>query len=81
MLDVFQLVAQTVDEELETILFHKEHDKEKYLDKVITIRYDEGRKEYVLNLDIAGFTSFEASDAVLSEAVLTLGQYLEDAGI
>lgn len=52
-------------------------------DKAITIRYDDGRKEYVLTLELnlPGFGTFESSDAVLSEAVLTLGQYLEDAGI
>ncbi len=51
------------------------------LERSITIRLDEGKLEYVLNLSIPGVRDFEVSSSVLSDAVGLLAQELEDEGI
>lgn len=53
------------------------------MDKIVTVRYDEGRYEFVLNTQfgITGLPEFEASGHNLSEAFQTLAEYLEEAGV
>lgn len=52
------------------------------MDKIVTVRHDEGRDEFVLNthFGIAGLAEIEASGSDLSEAFQTLAEYLADAG-
>lgn len=54
-----------------------------HIDRKVSIRYDEGRYEFVLNTDlqIAGVPEFEASGPTLSEAFQSLAEYMEEAGI
>lgn len=51
------------------------------MDKVISVRFDDGRSEYVLELEIAGLQSFEASGTLLSDAVQDLAEQLAEAGV
>jgi hypothetical protein len=52
------------------------------LDRKVSVRYDEGRYEFVLNTDfqIPGIPEFEASGSSLSDAFQSLAEYLEEAG-
>lgn len=52
-------------------------------DKTVTVRFDEGRYEYVLNthFNIPGVSEFEASGQDLGDAFQSLTEYLQDAGI
>lgn len=52
------------------------------MDKIVTVRYDEGRNEFVLNTQFAipGLPEIEASGDTLSEAFQTLAEYLQEAG-
>ena len=52
------------------------------MDKVVTVRYDEGRYEFVLNTQfgIPGLPEFEASGELLSDALQSLAEYLAEAG-
>lgn len=47
----------------------------------ISIRYDDGRKEFIVSLDVKGFRSFEASGSILSEAFTELAEQLDQEGI
>lgn len=47
----------------------------------ISIRYDDGRKEYVLELSIPHLRTFEASGSILSEAFNDLAEQLDQEGI
>lgn len=47
----------------------------------VSIRFDDGRNEFVIELDIPGMTSLEASGSELSEAFQTMAEYLEQAGV
>lgn len=52
-------------------------------DKTVTVRFDEGRYEYVLNTNfkIPGINEIEASGSDLGDAFQSLTEYLQDAGI
>lgn len=51
------------------------------MDKAITIRYDEGMRQFVLTLVIEGVGTFEGYGRILSEALHDLTERLEDQGI
>ncbi len=44
----------------------------------ISIRYDDARRELVLNLSIPGIRDFEVSNSVLSLALLELSEQVEN---
>lgn len=53
------------------------------MDKVVNVRYDEGRSEFVLNTQfgIPGLPETEASGDSLSESFQSLADYLAAEGI
>lgn len=50
-------------------------------DNGISIRYDDGRSEFVLELTIKGLRTFEASDILLSEALANMAEQLDQEGV
>lgn len=51
------------------------------MEKEISIRYDEGRNEYVLSLVIPGLRTLEASGSLISDAFQDMAEQLEGEGI
>jgi hypothetical protein len=50
-------------------------------EKGVFVRYDEGRKEYVLTLCIPGVTELETSNGLLSDAFKDMAEQLEGEGL
>jgi hypothetical protein len=53
------------------------------IERSVTVRYDDGRDEFILNTQfhIEGEYEIEASGSTLTEAFETLAQYIADRGL
>lgn len=47
----------------------------------ITIRWDDGRREYVIELNVKGLGTFETTGGILSEAFQSMAEILEGEGV
>lgn len=47
----------------------------------ITIRYDEGLRQFVVTLEVPGLQTFEGYGRLISEALQDLSERTEEAGV
>lgn len=47
----------------------------------ISLRFDDGRNEFIIELDIKGLRTFEASGSTVSEALTELAEQLDQEGL